>query len=122
MAQWERILLQCRRRRRLGFDTSVRNISWRRKWQFTPVFLPGETHGQRSLAGCRPCKESDTTEAIEHAYVVIIHIVFTRNCQTVFPCGCTTFRFPLPCMRDLVPLKTLHYLVFKIILAILVGV
>ena len=36
----------------------------RRKWQPTPAFLPGETHGQRSLAGYSPwsCKESDTTE------------------------------------------------------------
>ena len=29
-------------------------IPWRRKWQPTPVFLPGESHGQRSLAGYRP--------------------------------------------------------------------
>ena len=37
---------------------------WRRKWQPTPVFLPGESHGKRSLAGYRPqdCKESDTSE------------------------------------------------------------
>ena len=27
---------------------------WRRKWQPTPVFLPGKVHGQRSLAGCSP--------------------------------------------------------------------
>ena len=35
---------------------------WRREWLRTPVFLPGEPHGQRSLAGCGPCgcKESDT--------------------------------------------------------------
>ena len=71
---------------------------------------------------CRPCKESDTTEAIEHACMVIILLIFTRNCLTVFPCSCTTFRFPLPCMRDLIPLKPLQYLVFKIILVILVGV
>ena len=34
---------------------------WRRKWQPTPVFLPGESHGQRSLAGYSPrgSKESD---------------------------------------------------------------
>ena len=39
---------------------------WRRKWQPTPVFLPGEFHGQRSLAGYSPwgCKESDTTEQL----------------------------------------------------------
>ena len=35
-------------------------------WQPTPVFLPGESHGQRSLVGYSPwgCKESNTTEAI----------------------------------------------------------
>ena len=39
-------------------------ISWRRKWHPTPVFLPGESHGWRSLEGyCRKgCKESDMTE------------------------------------------------------------
>ena len=38
---------------------------WRRKWQPTPLFLPGKSHGQRSLAGYSPrgCRESDTTEA-----------------------------------------------------------
>ena len=39
---------QCRRP---GFDPWVGKIPWRRKWQPTPVFLPGESHGQRSLAG-----------------------------------------------------------------------
>ena len=38
-------------------------IPWRRKWQPAPVFLPGKSHGQRSLAGYGPwgCKELDTT-------------------------------------------------------------
>ena len=35
--------------RRCGFDLSVGKIPWRREWQPTPVFLPGECHGQRSL-------------------------------------------------------------------------
>ena len=41
-------------------------IPWRRKWQPTPVFLPGEFHGQRSLMGCHVCncKELDTTEQL----------------------------------------------------------
>ena len=41
-------------------------IPWRRKWQFTPVFLPGESHGRRSLVGYSPWghKESDTTERL----------------------------------------------------------
>ena len=42
---------------------------WRRKWQPTPVFLPGESHGQRSQAGYSPWghKESDTTECLNTA-------------------------------------------------------
>ena len=44
----------------------IRKIPWRRKWHPTPVFLPGESHGQRSLAGCSLWgrKESDTTERL----------------------------------------------------------
>ena len=43
-------------------------IPWRRKWQPTPVFLPGESHGQRSLVGYSPQgrKESDTTERLHY--------------------------------------------------------
>ena len=38
---------------------------WRRKWQPTPVFLPGESHGQRSLVGYSPwAAESDMTEQL----------------------------------------------------------
>ena len=42
---------------------------WRRKWLPNPVFLPGESHGQRSLAGYSPLgsKELDMTEAIQNA-------------------------------------------------------
>ena len=45
-------------------DPWVRKIPWRRKWQPTPAFLPGESHGQRSLAGYGPLgpKELDMTE------------------------------------------------------------
>ena len=42
---------QCGRRRRRGIDPWVGKIPWSRKWQPTPVFLPGKSHGQRSLAG-----------------------------------------------------------------------
>ena len=47
-------------------------IPWRRAWQSTPVFLPGESHGQRSLVGYSPWggKESDMTEATEHVHTV----------------------------------------------------
>ena len=48
----------------MQFDPWVGKIPWRRAWQPTPVFLPGESHGQRSLVSYSPCgcKESDTTE------------------------------------------------------------
>ena len=49
--RWQSICLQ---RRRPGFDPWVGKIPWRRKWQPTPVFLPGESHGRRSLIGYRP--------------------------------------------------------------------
>ena len=55
---------QCRRHKRCGFNPSVGKIPWGRKWQATLVFLPGKSHGQRSLVGYSPwgCKESDRTE------------------------------------------------------------
>ena len=48
------------------FDSRIGKIPWRRKWQPNPVFLPGEFHGQRSLAGYSPWgrRESDTTERV----------------------------------------------------------
>ena len=53
---------------RCGFNPWSRKISWRRAWQPTPVFLPGESHGQRSLEGYSPRghTESHTTEATKY--------------------------------------------------------
>ena len=45
---------QFRRHKRRGFDLWVGKIPWKRKLQPTPVFLPGESYGRRSLAGCSP--------------------------------------------------------------------
>ena len=45
---------QCRRCKRCVFDPWVGKIPWRRTWQPSPVFLPGESNGQRSLAGYSP--------------------------------------------------------------------
>ena len=57
---------QCRRRKRRGFDPWVRKIPWSKGWQPTPVLLPGQSHGQRSLAGHSLWghKESDMTERL----------------------------------------------------------
>ena len=55
---------QCRRHKRCRFDPGIRKTPWTREWQPTPVFLSGEVHGQRSLAGYSPrgCTESDVTK------------------------------------------------------------
>ena len=60
---------QCWKHKRLGFDPCVRKLSWRSTGQPTPVFLPGESHGQRSLVGYSPWgrKDLDTTEVTQHA-------------------------------------------------------
>ena len=51
---------QCRRHKRRVFHPWVGKIPWRRKWQPTPVFLPGDSHGQRSLVCYSPwcCKRA----------------------------------------------------------------
>ena len=60
-------------------ETLVRYLGredpWRRERQPTPVFFPGESHGQRSLAGYCPwgCKESNTTE---HTHMTYMHFSF----------------------------------------------
>ena len=59
---------QCRRHKRCGFDPWNGKIPQSRKWQPTPLFLPGESLGQRSLVGYSPwgCKESDRTKRLIH--------------------------------------------------------
>ena len=49
-----------------GSILGLAKIPWSKKWQPTPVFLPGKFHGQRSLTGYSPwgCKESDMTEQL----------------------------------------------------------
>ena len=54
-------------------ETWAYKIPWRRKWQFTPAFLSGELHGQRSLAGYGPWghKELDMTEQLIFTFLYI---------------------------------------------------
>ena len=62
-----------------GFDLCVGKIPWRREWLPTPVFWPGEVHGQRSLAVCSPCghKELDTTEQLSLSHLGIFSLCKT---------------------------------------------
>ena len=59
----QRNSLQCRKPR---FNPWVGKIPWKREWLYTPVLLPEESHGQRSLVGYRPWshKKSDMTEQL----------------------------------------------------------
>ena len=61
-------IYQSMRHKRQGFDPWMGKIPWWRAWQPTPVFLPGESHGQKSLAGYSPQghQESDMTEGTLH--------------------------------------------------------
>ena len=65
--RWQSACLQCKRP---GFDPWVGKNPWRKKWQPTPVVLPGKSHGRRNLIGYSPWghKESDTTERLRLAY------------------------------------------------------
>ena len=60
----------------------------RRKWQPTPVFLPGESHGQRSLVGCTPwgCKEMSITECV--------HTHTHTHTHTHIECNVTILNLP----------------------------
>ena len=70
---------QCRRCQRRGFDPWVRKIPWRRQWQPTAVFLPGESHGQRSLAGCslRGHREVDTAKLLNTQTHKCVYTIYT---------------------------------------------
>ena len=65
------VCLQCGRPR---FVPWVRKILWRRKWQPTPVLLPGKSHGWRSLVGYSPWgrKESDMTERLHFKLLILV--------------------------------------------------
>ena len=68
LIQWasqKELACQCRRHSTGRFDPWVWMMPWRQAWQPSPVFLPGKSHGQRSLVGYSRWggKESDMTEA-----------------------------------------------------------
>ena len=71
---------QCRRHERHGCNPWVEKIPWRRKWQATPVFLPGQFHGQRSQAGHCPwgCKKSDMTDTQTHTHTLLAFPKYTE--------------------------------------------
>ena len=75
-------------------------LHWRRAWQPTPVFLPGEFHGQRSLAGYSPRghKELDTTEWLSLTHVSILDCLVSCGILWVFK-RCILIVYPLLNLR-----------------------
>ena len=80
---------QCWRSR--GFSGWVEEMSWRRKWQPTPVFLPGESHGQRSLEGFSPQDwksrtwlSNETTTILPQARKLMRHGYDNHNTNSTF--------------------------------------
>ena len=79
---------QCRRHMRHEFEPRVKKISWRSRWQPSPVFLPGKFHGQRSLAGYSPWvhKELDTTEQSSTHSLLLVNVPFSLIKQMCSVC------------------------------------
>ena len=59
---------QCRRQNRLGFDPQVGKIRWRKKWQPTPVYLPGESRGPGGLQSTGSHRVGDDGSDSAHAH------------------------------------------------------
>ena len=80
---------QCRRHKRHGFNPWVRKIPWRRKWQPTPVFLPGKSRRQRSLVGYSPWghTESDLTEQAHVHALGMLRVLLPLASALLFSCS-----------------------------------
>ena len=77
---------QCKTLKRWGFNPWAGKDSWRKKWQPTPLFLPREPHGQRSLVGYSPRghKEWNTAERLStHARTSLIKQAKDHTCRSV---------------------------------------
>ena len=73
-----------------GFSPWIRKIPWRREWLLTPVFLPGESHGQRSLAGYSPCGPRVRHDWVTNTFTFLINlaVLILITDDTVTACRC----------------------------------
>ena len=104
---WLRGKRICLQSRRPGCDPWIGKFPWRREWLPTPVFLPGKSHGQRSLEGYSPWgrKESDTTERLTHYWVQLWLFCqwscwFPASGEKQFSCLPSLFSTPLCCVSS----------------------
>ena len=72
---WLRRLSVCLQCRRPGFNPWIGKISWRRKWQPTPVLLPGESQGWRSLIGYSPWGRKESIRLSDFTFHFHFHSV-----------------------------------------------
>ena len=88
---------QCRRHRRCGFDSWIGKIPWRRAWQPTPVFLPGELQGQTSLEATvqRVAKSQTQLKWLKTAQHTHIYIRLFQNSWVVPDTKVTYCMIPL---------------------------
>ena len=89
----------CRRGKRRGFDPWVGKIPWNRKWQPTPVFLPGKVHGPRSLVGYGPWGHKSRTRQAHTHTVSPRHTARTGRsaCLRFSPASLLLFSVPRLC-------------------------
>ena len=87
---------QCRRHKRPGFYSQVGKIRWRRAWQPTPVFLPGESHGQRTLVSYSPWGRK-----VGHDWRKTWHAHISEYVQNSGPVLCTRWLHLLPISKTL---------------------
>ena len=70
---------------RRGLDPWVKKIPWNRKWQVTPVFLPGKFHGQRGLAGyCMPQAGANRDTVVKKFKVKFKETPSNRTCVVLW--------------------------------------
>ena len=77
-------------------------MHWRRKWQPTPVFLPGESQGQGSLVGCHLWghTESDTTEVTQQQQQKLSALIVQSFVCLLFIQACSSQLWPRYCTRQ----------------------
>ena len=87
-------VIQCQRSR---FDLWVKKIPWRRKQQRTPVFLPGESHGQESLMGQSPWGHKRVGHNTVTKQQKVSYLPNTDMCACLYPQLCSTLCDPVDC-------------------------
>ena len=100
---------QCRRHKKCGFDPWAEKSSWRRKWQPSPVSLPGKSHWQSSSVGCSP---QSMVSRVRHDWAQACHYDFLYSKHKCI--GFTCWRYLLSlCHQSLTFFIGQKFLIFE---------